>query len=203
MIRIPGINRLYTCLLRLFMRFDFIGKNVFIHPACDIRNRAAPYIHLGNGVKLSKDVWLNIPYEAAPPVKSRPIINIGDNTVIGRRCTISGINRIEIGPNNMFAPGVFVTDHNHEFSDSDIPICNQGTTTGGTIIIEEGCWFGHGSAIIAGDGQELRIGRNSVIGANAVVTKSCPPFAVLVGNLSRNIGLVSRSSRKGSVPSAD
>ncbi len=203
MIRIRGINRLYTHLLRLFMRFDFIGKDVVIHPACDIGNRAASYIHLGNGVRLGKDVWLNIPREAALPVKNQPIIKIGENTAVGRRCTISGINRIEIGPDIVFGPGVFMSDHNHEFSNPDVPISKQGVTSGGTIIIEEGCWFGHNCAIISDHGRELRIGRNSIIGCNSVVTKSVPPYSVMVGTAARNIGLLSRSGSKGSLPSAD
>jgi acetyltransferase-like isoleucine patch superfamily enzyme len=185
------------------MRFDFIGKNVVIHPTCDIDNRAAPYIHLGNGVRLGKDVWLNISHEASPSVKNKPIIRIGENTAVGRRCTISGINRIEIGSDIVFGPGVFMSDHNHEFSNPDMPISKQGATSGGTIIIEEGCWFGHNSAIISDHGRELRIGRNSVIGCNSVVTKSVPPYSVMVGSAARNIGLLPRSESKESPPSAD
>jgi hypothetical protein len=65
MFYIPGTNRFYALLLSLFWKFDFIGKNVIIEPSCEIRKRAASYIHLGNRVSLGKDVWLNIPYEAS------------------------------------------------------------------------------------------------------------------------------------------
>ena len=203
MIRILGINRLYTQILRCFGRFDFLGKGVVIDRTCDINNRIARYIHLGKGVKIAKDVWLNIPYEAPPPVKNKPIIKIGVNTVIGRRCTISGIHRIEIGPNNLFAPCVFLTDHGHEFSDIDIPIREQGVTSGVTVIIEEGCWCRHNSAVVTSQGREIRIGRNTVIGTNAVVTKSFPPHSVLVGSPARNIRLLSRNRSENSPPSAD
>jgi acetyltransferase-like isoleucine patch superfamily enzyme len=169
------------------MKFDYIGENVIIDPSCEIRRAAAPYIHLGNDVSLGKDVWLNIPYEASVPVKNRPIIKIGDGTAIGRRCMITALNSIEIGNNVLFGPGVFIADHSHEFGDTSRPIMSQGVTEPGKVIIEEGCWFGYHSAVIAHKGREIRIGRNSAIGANAVVTESFPSYSVLVGNPARNV----------------
>lgn len=173
------------------MKFDYMGKNVIIAPSCDICRGAAPCIHLGNNVSLSKDVWLNIPCEAPASVKNRPVIRIGNGTAIGRRCTISGVNRIKIGEKTLFGPGVFITDHSHEFENPAMPIKDQGITEGGTIIIEDGCWLGHNSAVITRRGREIRIGQNSIIGANAVVTKSFPANNILVGIPARNIGRIS------------
>jgi acetyltransferase-like isoleucine patch superfamily enzyme len=192
MIYIKGTNRVYSMLLRFFMKFDYMGGNVIISPSCDIHRAAAPYIHLGNNVTLSKDVWLNIPCEAPLPVKNSPVIMIGDGSAIGRRCTISGVHRIEIGEKSLFGPGVFITDHSHEFKNPSLPIMDQGITEGGTIIIEKGCWFGHNCAVVAHHGHEVRIGRDSIIGANAVVTKSFPARSVLVGNPARNVGRMTR-----------
>lgn len=182
MIYIPGTYRCYTELLRLIMRFDFLGRAVRIAPSCDIRIGAAPYIYIGHRVQIEREVWLSIPIEeVGPPCKGKPIIRIENGAGIGRRSTISGINYIEIGPNVLLGPNVFVADHSHEFSDISKPIRGQGATEPGKVIIEEGCWFGHNSVVIAHKGREVRIGRNSVIGANAVVTKSFPPFSILGG----------------------
>jgi len=86
----------------------------------------------------------------------------------------------------LFAPGVLLMDHNHQYTDISRPISHQGVTEGGKITIEENCWLGYGSVVLAGRG-ELTVGRNSIVGANSVVTKSFPPFSILGGNPARLI----------------
>ncbi|EOH91995.1 serine acetyltransferase [Enterococcus villorum] len=54
---------------------------------------------------------------------------------------------------------------------------------GGLPIIGNNVSIGAGAIII----DEIKIGDNTVIGANAVVTKSCPENAVLVGVPAKNI----------------
>jgi acetyltransferase-like isoleucine patch superfamily enzyme len=77
-------------------------------------------------------------------------------------------------------------DHNHEYSDPTCPIHAQGVTEGGRIVIGRNCWLGYNSVIFCGKG-ELTLGQNSVVGANAVVTRSFPPFSVVAGNPARLI----------------
>ena len=138
----------------------------------------AEHIQIGDEVGLARDIWLNVvPGSGGPP----PKIVLGNGCRIGRRSTISAKNRITLSDDVLLAPSVLIMDHNHEYSDFDRPIHEQGVTEGGTIVIEKNCWLGFGAVVLCNAG-ELRIGRNSVIGANSVVTKGFPPFSVIAGN---------------------
>jgi acetyltransferase-like isoleucine patch superfamily enzyme len=173
-----GLNWLNTRWLRNTYPFAGFGRRVSIHYTCDILRSVAPLIAFGEHVDLAKDVWLN----AVPTSDGGgPKIMLGNNVKIGRRCSISARNQIILEDSVLFGPHVLIMDHNHEFSNVELPIREQGVTTGGRIIIEKNCWFGFGAVVLCGSG-ELTIGRNSVVGANAVVTRSFPPNSVIGGN---------------------
>ena len=161
--------------------FASIGHHFSAHPSCDIRRSVSGYMRIGNSVLLERNVRLDIPIA---PTKEELVILIGDGCAFGQRATILAINRVQIEQNSIFAPSVLIADHNHEFEDVTLPIREQGGTRGGTVRIEEGCWVGFGSAIVSTQG-ELVIGRNSVVGANSLVTRSIPPYSVATGNPAR------------------
>ena len=158
--------------------FAGFGRRVSIHYSCDIRRSGASRIAIGNSVYVAPGTWLNIP----EPANGRaPTIILKNGCKIGRRCMISARNCVLLEEDVMLGPSVLITDHSHEFSNLDLPIHAQGLTAGGTVRIEPNCWLGYGAAIICTSG-ELVVGRNSVVGANAVVTRSVPPFSVVAGN---------------------
>lgn len=175
------LNRFHSLWLAHTYPFYSIGNNFYAHYSCDIRRPVARHIKFGTDIFLDRDVWLNIPFI---PDNSEPTIILDDECKIGRGVTISAKNRIHVGRQTVFGPNVLLMDHNHAFEDVSIPIGWQGVTPGGTIKVEEGCWLGYGAAVLCNIG-ELVIGKNSVIGANTVVTRSIPPYSVVAGNPGR------------------
>jgi galactoside O-acetyltransferase len=83
---------------------------------------------------------------------------------------------IKIGKKCPIGPGVVMRTANHRFDDVTKFIQDQGHECK-DIIIEDDCWISANVIIVGG----VTIGRGSVIGAGAVVTKNIPPFSVAAG----------------------
>jgi maltose O-acetyltransferase len=64
----------------------------------------------------------------------------------------------------------------HGFARTDVTISDQGYTHA-PIKIEDDVWVGFQAIILPG----VTIGRGSIVGAGAVVTKDVPPYTVVVG----------------------
>jgi acetyltransferase-like isoleucine patch superfamily enzyme len=179
------IPRLLTKANSVWLKFVYpfagFGSGVSIHYSCEIHRFYSHKIKIGDSVILDPDVWLNVPIISDGP---EPAIVIGKGSNVGRRSVISARNRIELEENVLLAPAVYVTDHNHEYSNIELPVAGQGVTRGGRILIERNCWLGYGCMILGTKGDVV-VGRNSVVGAYSIVTESCPPYSVVVGNPAR------------------
>jgi acetyltransferase-like isoleucine patch superfamily enzyme len=147
------------------------------HFTSQMDRRRATRISLGNSISLRKDAWLSVATE--DPV-GEPVIVIDDNCHIGYGSIISAKNRIHLEHDVLVGQQVIIVDHNHAYEDIAAPVVKQGITEGGRVRIGQGCWIGHGAAIICPRG-ELTIGRNCVIAVNSVVMRSIPPYSVVAG----------------------
>jgi len=176
-----ALMKCYSLWVTATYPFASAGKSLHIHPSVILSRRISPGIRLGDYVIIRNHAWINT-FDLVGPDDVRIIID--DHCVINAQCVISAKNKIHIENDVMVSACSLIMDHNHAYEDVSQPIRAQGLTPGGTIRIEQGCWIGHGAAIVCSQG-ELVIGRNSVIAANALVTKSCPPYSVVVGNPAR------------------
>ena len=174
------LAKLYTCWIRATRPFFALGKKVFLQFPCSLQN--SRLIAIGNNVTAHKDVWIHASRHAEQG--DGPVLIIEDRCFIGRRSHICAKNRIHIERDVLLADSVLIEDHSHAFTDITRPIRDQGVTEGGRIRIGSGCWIGHGAAIVC-DSGELTLGRNCVVGANSVVSRSAPPYSVLLGNPAR------------------
>lgn len=118
-------------------------------------------------------------------------IFIGDKVIINMNCTLVDNNRIEIGNNVLIASNVqiYTATHSTEPQERMVQDWDAGSgkaycnTYALPVKIEDNVWIGGGAIILPG----VTIGRNSVIGAGSVVTRSIPGNCIAVGNPCRVI----------------
>ncbi|MDN3688870.1 acyltransferase [Cyclobacterium jeungdonense] len=99
----------------------------------------------------------------------RVYIALHDNVIIGERVCIND--------------GVEILTGSHDVNDPTWQLLNK------QIIIEDYVWIGTGAMILPG----VHIGRGAIVGARAVVSKSIPPGAIVVGNPAK---LISKNRTK-------
>jgi acetyltransferase-like isoleucine patch superfamily enzyme len=83
---------------------------------------------------------------------------------------------ISIGDKTIIGPGVKLISENHIFSNSNIPINDQGVSRKG-IDIGANVWIGANSIVLDG----VSIGNGTVIAAGSVVNTSLPSNVVAGG----------------------
>jgi acetyltransferase-like isoleucine patch superfamily enzyme len=132
-------------------------------------------ITLGDGVIVSRNCVLQ--------GKTGPV-SIGDRADIGCNCIFSSISGIEIGPSTLIAGHCYIGGGMYRSDRVDIPMMDQGNYSKGPVILGEDVWLGAGVIVLDG----VRIGRGSIIGAGAVITRDIPEYSIAVGVPARVVG---------------
>lgn len=176
--------------------FVRVGKSVYIQPNVRfigtntieigdfVRIYSGSYIsNRGNKISLKNNVSLDRGVDIRAYGQEGGDITIGEDTYIGPYVCMAGPGFIHIGRDCMIASHSSLYANNHIFADANRPFKEQGVTTKG-IIIEDDCWLGTGVRVLDG----VRIGRGSIIGAGAVVTRDISPYSIAVGVPAKVIG---------------
>jgi len=153
-------------------KYKYLSKGAIVRKM--LRVDGEENISIGDRVIIQKLTWL-----AAVPLtgKKNCLLEIGDGTIIGHFNHIYATGRIIIGKNVLTADKVFISDNQHCFEDVHMPILKQPIKQLDSVYIGDGTWLGENVCVLGAS-----IGKNCVIGANSVVTKSIPDFCVAVGS---------------------
>ncbi|MBV5277926.1 MAG: acyltransferase [Campylobacteraceae bacterium] len=108
----------------------------------------------------------------------RSSIVFEDNISIGQSLHIisGGEQELRIGKNTTFSANVFVTNIDHNYNEINKHILEQPLEHAKTQI-GENCFIGYGVVIQAG----TVLGKQCIVGANAVVRGHFPDYSVIVG----------------------
>jgi acetyltransferase-like isoleucine patch superfamily enzyme len=173
-------------------RLGRLGKNSNISLWADFIGDRKKVL-LGRNVTICKYATL----EADPSEQSDSQISIGDNTLIssfamlrtyggsihiGHSSFINsfsilyGHGTLRIGNGCLVGPQVCIVPVNYGFQDRTIPLRLQQPSLKG-IVLEDEVWVGAGATILDG----CIVGKGSIVGAGAVLTKSVEPYSIVAG----------------------
>ncbi|WP_267191373.1 acyltransferase [Vibrio campbellii] len=109
-------------------------------------------------------------------------IVIGDRVRIQQNLHLTCASNITIEDDVAIAANVTITDIKHGYKDICLPIERQDIDCH-DVLIKSGAKVYNNAVILPG----VTIGKNSVVGANSVVTRSIPDYSVVTGNPARII----------------
>lgn len=170
---------------RQFGRFG--TGSIICFPQTTIFNER--YIHIGSSTMIGSHVALSAGMMPGQECVTDPVVRIGDRCLIGRGSGIVGHFSIDIGNDVWTGHYVYITDQNHGYENTDLPISQQ-TQIERAVSIGDGSWLGAGTVVLPG----ANIGKHVAVGANSVVTGTLPDYCVAVGSPARVIKQYSKES---------
>jgi acetyltransferase-like isoleucine patch superfamily enzyme len=139
----------------------FLGRRLELQIARRARVEFGRFVWIGDGTKIRCHEGL---------------VEIGAKTVMGQECTISAYQRVRIGEQCVIADRAMFIDFDHSVAEVEKPVREQGIYMR-DVDVGSNVWIGYGACILRG----VRVGDNSIVGTNSVVTKDVPANAVVAG----------------------
>lgn len=162
-------------------------SDIYVHPLADVLT-----VRIGSGTKLWQYVVVLPGATVGADCNICSHCFIENDVVIGDRVTIK--NGVQLWDGLRVGDDVFIGP-NVTFTNDKWPRSKKHPAEYLTTHIESGASIGGGATILPG----LNIGRAAMVGSGAVVTRSVPPNAIVVGNPARIVGY---ADAHGEVPSS-
>jgi acetyltransferase-like isoleucine patch superfamily enzyme len=103
-------------------------------------------------------------------------IVLGDHVNIGFHSEVFSASRVTVGAYGLFAAYTYLVGGGHALDQAGLPVIEQERTSKG-IAVGENVWLGTGVKVLDG----VRIGRDVVVGAGAVVTSDLADGVIAAG----------------------
>ncbi|MGH2923294.1 MAG: acyltransferase [Solirubrobacterales bacterium] len=139
----------------------FFGKRLQLQIAPGAEVRFGGFCWIGDGTKIRSH---------------EGVVEIGAKTVFGQECTVSSYRHVRIGDQCVIADRAMFIDFDHGVVDVELPIRHQGIYKR-ELVVGSNVWIGYNASFLRG----VRVGDNSIVGTNSVVTKDVPANAVVGG----------------------
>lgn len=174
--------RIYGILKSMSMLIDVIRTKLIFKEASLIRFpmdiRGKQHISIAKGFTAGTGCRI----EAYPAEGKTGGIKIGKNVQINDYVHITAINSVIIEDNVLIASKVYISDCLHgsysgQAQSKPDEIVKDRKLSHKPVLIKENAWLGDNVAILPG----TIVGRNSIIGANSVVSQSIPDNVIAVG----------------------
>lgn len=166
-----------------------MSNEPFVHVLADVQTE-----HVGPGTRIWQFVVVLPGAQIGSDVNICSHCFIENDVIIGDRVTVK--NGVQLWDGLRLANDVFVGP-NATFSNDKFPRSKEYIEQPLVTEIEDGASIGAGATVLPG----LRIGRQALVGAGAVVTRHVPPHAIVAGNPARIIGYVDAINQ--SAPTGD
>ncbi|MBT1166995.1 acyltransferase [Bifidobacterium simiarum] len=149
-------------------RYGHVGGHSYIGKELFIQRRKALFV--GNNVRIYPGLRLEVPTDSAS-------VKIEDNVSIGQNFhVVSYASQLVIGSGTTISGNVFISNVNHGYQEIGVDALHQELIEKETVIGQD-CFIGYGAVILPG----THLGKQCIVGANAVVSGDFPDYSVIAG----------------------
>lgn len=153
-----------------------IGSNSFFEKPKILNG--VEFIEIKDNSSIGHSSWLGA-FDNYFEQSFNPKILISNNVRIGNYACITAIDEILIKDGCLLSEYVYISDHYHGFDPAlNLSPKEQPLFSKGKVEIGENTFIGYRATILSG----VKLGKNCVVGAHSVVTKSFPDYSMIAGS---------------------